>query len=92
MDVGIAKYADSKAIMQTLKGFLGTPLYVSPEQIGGSQSVDGRSDVYAFGVVLFEALTGRRPFIGGSVAELFMQHLNAPAPQPSQFATISFPV
>ncbi|MCH9684544.1 MAG: serine/threonine protein kinase [Deltaproteobacteria bacterium] len=57
----------------------GSPGYMSPEQLRG-EPIDARSDVYALGCVAFELLTGQRPFVGPSVADLTVQHLTHPAP------------
>lgn len=55
--------------------FLGTPAYASPEQVGGEE-LDERSDIYSFGVMLYEMVTGRRPFAGEVAIQVLMMHLN----------------
>ena len=69
-DFGIAKAVSTS---QTKSGIiLGTPNYMSPEQINGDE-LDGRSDIFSLGVVFYELLTGRLPFQGQSLANLFYQ-------------------
>ncbi len=76
-DFGIARITDSS---KTKTGMvLGTPSFMSPEQIAG-QRVDGRSDLYSLGVMLFQMLTGNLPFRGESMAELMFKIANEPAP------------
>lgn len=58
---------------------VGTPSFMSPEQIAGHK-VDGRSDLYSLGVMLFQLLTGKLPFRGNSMAQLMLNISNAPAP------------
>ncbi len=60
---------------------VGTPMYMSPEQAVGESNIDGRSDMYSLGCVLYEMLTGRPPFTGSNAAAITQQHLIAePAP------------
>lgn len=69
-DFGIARIEDSATLYQTQAGeILGTPVYMSPEQAMG-QTVDGRSDLYALGVILYEMIVGRRPFTGNNIAAI----------------------
>jgi serine/threonine-protein kinase len=82
LDFGVAKIslASDDWLQQTRSGsVLGTPEYMAPEQTRGID-VGPAADTYAFGVLLFELLTGRRPFIGNTIAEIFDQHRNAPPP------------
>ncbi|MEW6380072.1 MAG: serine/threonine-protein kinase [bacterium] len=70
-DFGIAHIEDSSATQQTRAGeILGSPAYMSPEQVMG-QPVDGRSDLYSLGVVLYELCAGKRPFQEDNLAALF---------------------
>src|SRR5689334_14827290 len=78
-DFGIA-LVTARPARELLGSTAGTPHYMSPEQSLGEQ-VDGRSDVYALGVVLFEMLTGTRPFGGRNATEVIAQHISAPIPK-----------
>ena len=81
-DFGIAKARAGLGADLTQTGtVLGTPKYLSPEQIQGRPDVDGRSDLYSLGVVMFEALTGRVPFTGRSDMTVALSHLHDPPPR-----------
>jgi serine/threonine protein kinase len=76
-DFGIARITDSSKTKTGL--VLGTPSFMSPEQIAGKK-VDGRSDLYSLGVMLFQMLAGVLPFRGDSMAELMYKIANEEAP------------
>lgn len=82
VDFGIARaIASSGEDRVTRSGFVvGTEEYMSPEQAGGSPDIDGRTDIYSLGIVLFEALAGRPPFSAASAAAVLdmQQHANPP--------------
>lgn len=83
-DFGVARIEDSTATLQTLAGeIMGTPAYMSPEQVLG-QSVDGRSDLFSLGVILYELCTGKRPFggEGKNLATVFNEIININPPEP----------
>jgi serine/threonine protein kinase len=70
-DFGIAHIEDPNAPGHTQVGdILGTPFYMSPEQVAG-QPVDGRSDLFSLGVILYELYTGKRPFTGSNISSIF---------------------
>jgi serine/threonine-protein kinase len=90
IDFGIA--GDSAARRLTYANFtatMGTPNYIAPEQVKGKRG-DGRTDIYAMGVILYEMLTGRTPFTGSSPMEVMNDRLlNYPTPPTVADATIS---
>jgi TolB-like protein/tetratricopeptide (TPR) repeat protein len=91
-DFGVAKAVSEATGRQTLTTAgiaLGTPAYMSPEQAMADPHADHRSDIYAFGVLAYEVLTGRTPFQGGSPQELLAAHVTTPAVPVAQYrATI----
>ena len=83
LDFGIARSEDSAlAGLTTIGKTLGSPYYMSPEQAAG-RPVDARSDLWSFGVVLFRALTGRRPFEGPELASVMVAIAKERHPKPS---------
>ncbi|GAB4547933.1 MAG: hypothetical protein OHK0023_10040 [Anaerolineae bacterium] len=83
-DFGLARPTD-RTFAETLTepgSMLGTPAYVSPEQIQENRS-DARSDVYSLGIVLYEMLTGRPPFTGDSIYAIIQAHITKQPPKPS---------
>ena len=86
-DFGIAKLLESEET-QTLTGTgigVGTPEYMAPEQIN-ARSVDQRADIYALGVVLYEMVTGRKPFQADTPMAVMIMQARDPLPLPRQFA------
>ncbi len=82
-DFGLTKDLASDEVDLTASGTsMGTPVYMSPEQAMGQP--ERRSDIYSLGVVLYEMLTGRPPFVGNT-ASLLVQHATAKPPSPQQF-------
>jgi serine/threonine-protein kinase len=70
-DFGIARIEDPNGHQMTQAGeILGTPLYMSPEQVTG-QTLDGRSDIYSLGIILYQLTTGQRPFQGTTLTSIF---------------------
>ena len=84
-DFGLARLPDSSATLtQESSVILGSVSYLSPEQVKSGTS-DARSDVYALGIVMFEMLTGRKPFDGESPIQIAYRHVNENVPAPSSF-------
>jgi eukaryotic-like serine/threonine-protein kinase len=83
-DFGIAQAMSVEDQLAEEGSVMGTATYFSPEQAEGA-AVDGRSDIYSLGVVLYEMLAGRPPFIGDSPVEVSSQHVHGTVPPPSDF-------
>ena len=84
LDFGIAKLlSDGARMHKTRTGApMGTPYYMSPEQCRGRE-IDHRTDIYSFGILCFETLTGKVPFDGEDYMEILLKQINDPPPRPS---------
>ncbi len=88
LDFGIAKDTASQAVGESTKTgeVVGSPHYMSPEQIRCVKDLDGRSDIWALGVITFRMLTGRLPFMGQEIGVVLAQVLADPIPVATQIA------
>jgi serine/threonine protein kinase len=79
LDFGIGKVlSDTSA--SPVSGIMGTPQYASPEQFNIGANIDGRTDIYSLGIMLYQMLTGALPFDAPSIREMINMHLTAPPP------------
>jgi serine/threonine protein kinase len=91
LDFGIAKESSRDAQHTTGTGLVGSPLYMSPEQMNGSD-VGPASDVWSLAVVAYELLTGRTPYDGATLAVLFQNVMASDAPPPSSHVAALAPI
>ncbi len=78
-DFGIARNPSAGATL-TIEGVIGTPAYISPEQVQGNRAIDGRSDTYALGVLAYQMLTGQVPYPADTAGRMMMAHVLEPIP------------
>ncbi len=86
LDFGFAKLLDAiegDGLKTASNAVLGTPLYMAPEQVRSSATVDPRADLWSLGIVAYELLVGDAPFAGRSAADLFVEILSRPIDRPS---------
>jgi serine/threonine-protein kinase len=86
LDFGIAKLGQdssrSSSVRTRTGSVMGTPAYMSPEQCRGTREIDHRTDVYALGVILYEMVCGRPPFVSEGFGEMVHLHIGTPPPPP----------
>lgn len=78
-DFGIAKFSQGEGSNVTGSAIIGTPAYMAPEQASG-EGVDGRTDIYALGVILYEMVTGKQPYQADTPLGLAIKHVTEPVP------------
>jgi eukaryotic-like serine/threonine-protein kinase len=94
LDFGIAKVADTASVLSQSSGntqtgtVLGTPYYMSPEQARGNRMVDHRADIWAMGIIAFECITGRLPFLSTALGDLVIKICTQPTPLASTLAAV----
>ena len=79
-DFGIAKFSQGESGNVTGSAIIGTPAYMAPEQASG-EGVDGRTDIYALGVILYEMVTGKQPYQADTPLGLAIKHVTEPVPR-----------
>ncbi len=82
VDLGIAKRLDEDQSLTQTGHSMGTPHYISPEQIRGQKDIDARADIYSLGATLYHLVTGHTPYQGASGAVVMSMHLVEPLPDP----------
>jgi hypothetical protein len=85
VDLGIAKRVDEEVSLTQTGQAIGTPHYISPEQIRGQRDIDSRADIYSLGATLYHLLTGHTPYPGSSGPIVMSMHLVEPLPDPRRF-------
>ncbi|QEL18260.1 serine/threonine protein kinase [Limnoglobus roseus] len=85
-DFGIAKDTDVTALTGA-NSTIGTAAYMSPEQCRGDKNLTNKSDLYSLGIVLFELITGRKPFVADTTVDMFMKHVQEVPPRASRFVS-----
>ncbi|MBS2036762.1 serine/threonine protein kinase [bacterium] len=82
VDLGIARRDQDESSLTQTGSYVGTPDYVSPEQIQGVKDINGQADIYSLGITLYHMVTGKTPYGGGTMRKCIMGHLKEPLPDP----------
>lgn len=90
-DFGLARIAEMGSTTMSQDMILGTPQYISPEQASGHKNLDARTDVYSFGVILYEMVVGRVPFNADTPYAIVHDHIYTELPRPSEINTAITP-
>ena len=80
-DFGIAKSNNSDNTLTMAGAQIGTPSYMSPEQCRGENEIDGRADLYSLGAMLYEMLTGKKPYTATDPMGIMLAHISEPVPE-----------
>src|SRR5262245_9727792 len=80
IDYGLAKHIELDAAITNSGEIFGTPYYMSPEQ-GHGRDTDARSDIYSLGIIFFEMLMRRKPYVAGSPMQVIYKHAHAALPE-----------
>src|SRR6185369_14299953 len=90
-DFGIVKLTGGGSNLTVTGGLVGTPAYMAPEQ-GGGDTITSSADIYSLGVVLFEMLTGRKPYDADTPMQIVIKHMTAPIPSLREMMPEASPV
>ena len=81
-DFGLARMAEAGELTISSDVMLGTPQYISPEQASGRRDLDNGTDIYSFGILLYELLVGKVPYNADTPYSIIHDHIYAPLPMP----------
>jgi len=88
MDFGIARFVTENTMLTATGDVLGTADYISPEQAHGTAELDRRADLYSFAVMIYQLLTGHKPFERNNTWAMIRSHIEEPPPDPRQYVAL----